>query len=110
MINDPLKCDATGKRRYPTPGDAKKTLLSKLAHNKYKNRSKKAAGKSSMKRYYYCSHCKGFHLTSADYINKNKFKKMHQEFKQKSKGLIVSQEEALLWKKDSLPFPKIQSI
>jgi hypothetical protein len=32
---------------------------------------------------------------------------MHQEFKQKSKGLIISQEEALLWKKDSLPFPKI---
>ena len=107
MINDPFKCNATGKHRYPTPGDAKKTIINKLSHNKSKNRSKKAAGKSTLKRYYHCSHCNGFHLTSSEYINKNTFSKMKKEYAQKSKGLIVSQEEALLWKKDSLPFPKI---
>lgn len=107
MIHDPLKCNATGKKRYPTPGDAKRTLLSKLAHNKYKKRSKKAAGKSSLKRYYHCSYCKGFHLTSANYVSKTAFDRQYKEFAEKSKGLIISQEEALDWKKDSLPFPKL---
>lgn len=107
MINNPLKCSATGKSRYPTPGDAKKTLISKLSHNKSKKRSKKAAGKSTMRRYYRCPHCKGYHLTSSEYKSKGAFAEIHKEYNQKTKGLIITQEEALKWKKDSLPFPKI---
>ena len=107
MINNPFKCSATGKCRYPTPGDAKKTLISKLSHNKSKNRSKKACGKSTLKRYYRCQHCNGYHLTSSDYMSKEAFSKVHKEYQKRVKGLIITPQEALNWKKDSLPFPKI---
>lgn len=106
MINDPLKCNATGKRRYPTPGDAKNAIQKLQAFNRSKNRSKKAAGKSSLKRYYQCHLCKGFHLTSSEYKSKRSYTKKIDEFKKNTQGLIVTEEEALRWKKNSLPFPK----
>lgn len=107
MITNELKCSATGKRRYPTSGDAKRTIESKLSINRSKNRSKKSVGKSTLKRYYRCTHCKGYHLTSWDYKSVKTYKKEQELLKQKTKGLIITKEEALKWKKDSLPFPKI---
>ncbi len=107
MITNELKCDATGKRRYPTPGDAKRTIESKTHINRAKKRNKKGVGKSGLKRYYHCPHCKGYHLTSWEYKPVKSYKREQELYKQKTKGLIITPEEALKWKKNSLPFPKI---
>lgn len=107
MITDALRCQATGKRRYPTPGDAKASIQTKMCANRSKGRRKKAVGKSTLKRHYYCPHCKGFHLTSSEYGSKQNYIKKVTEYKKKIKGLVLSPEEALQWKKNSLPFPKI---
>jgi len=61
-----LKCEATGKTRFATPGEAKSIMIRYKSHNRAKNKNKKAAGKSSLKRYYIYKHCKGYHLTSDD--------------------------------------------
>lgn len=101
------KCFATGKRRYATPGDAKKAIISTKAHNNLNRSSKKATGKNKIKRYYSCTFCKGFHLSSQDYTSIRKNAKLKREEAKKSKGLIVTKHEVEDWKKDSLPFPKI---
>ena len=107
MIINVLKCNATGKSRYPTPGDAKHAILTIGRRNRGKNRHKKITGKNKIKRYYKCNYCKGYHLTSNDYKplrELNKEKKLDAE---RCKGLIITNDEALQWKKDSLPFRKI---
>lgn len=107
MIINVLKCDATGKSRYPTPGDAKRAILTISRRNRSKNRHKKITGRAGVKRYYRCNHCKGYHLTSNDYKTTRAYNKEKQLEAIKSKGLVITTEEALKWKKDSLPFPKI---
>lgn len=108
MITNELKCSATGKSRYPTPGDAKHAIFVIARRNHGKNRNKKMTGKGGAKRYYKCSHCNGFHLTSTNYRTVRAYMKERiKENEHRSKGLIISNEEALQWKKDSLPFPKI---
>lgn len=101
------KCTATGKRRYSTIGDAKSALVSTKAHNARKGGSKKSTGKNNIKRSYYCKHCKGFHLSSKDYLSMNKYNENGKTEAKKKKGLIVTKKEVVNWKKDSLPFPKI---
>jgi hypothetical protein len=107
MITNVLKCEATGKSRYPTPGDAKNAILIISRRNRTSNRHKKITGKDKIKRYYKCNHCKGFHLTSNDYKPTRTLQKEKLLNAERSKGLIITNEEALQWKKDSLPFPKI---
>lgn len=107
MIINVLKCEATGKSRYPTPGDAKKAIATIARRNRGKNRSKKITGKGGVKRSYHCAYCNGYHLTSADYKNIREQRKEMQLKRQKAVGLVITDEEALNWKKDSLPFPKI---
>jgi hypothetical protein len=104
-MNKRLKCDATGKTRFATPGEAKAIIISYKSHNRSKNKNKKAAGKSSLKRYYICKHCKGYHLTSDEYKSRSTFNEIHKQYAVKTKGLIVTQEEAARWKADSLKFP-----
>ena len=107
MNTNVLKCEATGKSRYPTPGDAKYAILIICRRNRGRNRHKKITGKDKIKRYYKCNYCKGFHLTSNDYKPVRELNKEKEKKAQMSKGLIITNEEALQWKKDSLPFPKI---
>lgn len=107
MIINVLKCEATGKSRYPTPGDAKHAILTIARRNRSKHRSKKTTGKGGVKRSYHCSYCNGYHLTSANYKNIREQRKEIQLKQQKAAGLVITDEEALKWKKDSLPFPKI---
>lgn len=107
MTVNALKCNATGKSRYPTPGDAKRAILTITRRNRGKNRHKKITGKNGVKRYYRCSHCKGYHLTSNEYKTIRAYNKEKQKDAERSKGLIITNEEALQWKKDSLPFPKL---
>ena len=107
MITNVLKCEATGKSRYPTPGDAKRAILTISRRNRGKNRHKKITGKAGVKRSYHCAYCNGYHLTSADYKSIRQQRKEMQLKQQKVIGLVITDEEALNWKKDSLPFPKI---
>lgn len=107
MITNVLKCSATGKSRYPTPGDAKRAILTINRRNRSSNRHKKITGKNKIKRYYKCNHCKGFHLTSNEYKPTRALHKEKLLNAERSKGLIITSEEALQWKKDSLPFPKL---
>lgn len=102
-----LKCSATGKTRFATIGEAKNKMISYKAHNRSKNKSKRGAGKSSLKRTYLCKHCGGYHLTSEDYKSRNNFNEIHKQYVIKSKGLILTKEEAAVWKADSITFPNI---
>lgn len=99
------KCFATGKRRFYTAGDAKKALISTKAHNNLKRSSKKSTGKNKIKRFYPCSFCRGYHLSSQDYISTNKYIENNRDDARKKKGLIVFNHEVVDWKNDSLPFP-----
>lgn len=53
-------CKQTGKRRFRTEEDAEAALRDclKKQDNRYHG------GARQEKRYYYCTHCNGFHLTS----------------------------------------------
>lgn len=101
------KCFATGKTRFPTAGEAKIALISTKAHNSLKRNSKKSTGKNKVKRFYPCAFCKGYHLSSQDYLSSYKYIQNNREDAKRKKGLIVTKNEMKDWKKDSLPFPKI---
>lgn len=106
------KCSATGKTRYATPGHAKEALQKlKAKKNSYDNVSKKRikrrSGKPAQCRYYRCTHCKGYHLTSSEAALNNKT--IVKRFTEKTKNgsqLILTKEQAQDWKADSLPFPE----
>lgn len=110
------KCTATGKTRYPTPGDAK-TAMQKLKAKKTtynsitKKRMKRRAGKPDQCRYYRCPHCKGFHLTSSEaaLTNKSIEKRFYDKIKSQPDTLILTAKQAENWKANSLPFPEQQN-
>jgi len=105
----PTKCEATGKSRFSTPGEAKEAMLRIKSYSRNKNQRGKRIqrkGKPGLKRFYHCSHCNGFHFTSMETYpsHVSKSKNLKQKLKH-FKGLIKSEEEGLDWKADSLPFP-----
>lgn len=111
----PSKCFATGKTRYPTPGDAK-TAMNKLKAKLsvydplLKKRVKRRIGKPQLCRFYYCSHCKGWHLTSKEAKLTNKsIEKKFLDLVGKQSNLIRTQDQAGDWKADSLPFPETKT-
>ena len=111
MQNGPSKCSASGKTRFSTPGDAKEALQRiKSKQSLYdpttKKRIKRRNGKAAQCRYYYCKHCRGFHLTSSGAAVKQKtIEKNFMQRIRNTEGLVLSETEAAEWKKDSLPFP-----
>lgn len=105
------KCKASGKTRYPSPGEAKEAILKiKAKKNAYnsttRKRLKRRGGKAAQCRHYHCVHCNGFHLTSSPaVITQNEIEKKYKERVRSTKGLVLTKEEAADWKADSLPFP-----
>jgi hypothetical protein len=106
------KCIATGKTRFTDPGQAKtaiqKLKAKKTAYNSITlKRIKRRNGKIEQCRYYYCSHCKGWHLTSNDAkLNTKGIEKRFYDRISKQANLILTQDQAGDWKADSLPFPE----
>lgn len=106
------KCDVTGKTRYTSPGTAKEAILrikgkKGLYDNITKKRLKRRQGKPDQCRTYYCKHCKGYHMTSsASPVMQKTIEKNFQMRVKQTNGLIVSEQEALSWKADGIPFPE----
>ena len=110
MENKKVKCPATGKTRFATPGHAK-AAIQKIkftsSHRRVnyvaQKRINRNAGKPDQCRYYYCNHCCGYHLTSSV---KKSYKKFIKDTSSKNyQNLVITPEKAEEWKKDSLPFP-----
>ena len=108
------KCSATGKTRYYSQSEAKEAMLrikgkKGMYDNITKRRYKRRQGKPDQCRTYYCKHCKGYHLTSSatPVIQKTIEKKFQQRIRQ-TNGLVVTEQEALAWKADGIPFPETQ--
>ena len=62
-------CKQTGKRRYVTQGEAKlsmRAFRTKFSKWLGGTRSKRRRTKPRQKRIYFCSFCKGYHLTSQE--------------------------------------------
>jgi hypothetical protein len=105
------KCKTTNKRRYHDRGVALKTLLNIKSNirnydqisNKRLNRR---VGRRSETRVYFCSDCKGYHITSIDYkVNFKTIKKTIDERRRNTNDCYLTKEAGTEWKKDSLPFP-----
>lgn len=103
-------CKETNKVRYFDKGEAQK-ILSNIKNNpRYYNsisnkRVNRRAKKRDEKRIYYCTTCKGFHITSQEIILKKTMTALKKERSQISKELFFDENKAKEWKKDSLPFP-----
>jgi hypothetical protein len=108
------KCSATGKTRYYDQSVAKEAMLRIKAkqgiyNGTTKKRYKHRQGKPDQCRYYYCKHCKGYHLTSSNaHVTQTTIEKKFQLRVKKTNGLIISSDEAQNWKADSLPFPELK--
>jgi hypothetical protein len=111
---DPLpisKCNASGKTRYQTPGDARQAILRiKYKKNAYESttlkRIKRRSGKPDQCRHYYCKLCKGYHLTSSSTaISQLTIEKQHLQRIRSTEGLVLTKEQAAAWKANGLPFP-----
>jgi iron only hydrogenase large subunit-like protein len=106
------KCNATGKTRYATPGDAKKALHKLKAKvqaydNVTQKRVKRRSGKPAQCRFYRCPLCKGFHLTSSEAaLNSKSIQKKFFDKIKSNTSLILTSEQAKDWKAGSLPFPE----
>lgn len=109
------KCNATGKTRYYDQNEAKEAMLRiKAKKNVYDNitkkRLKRRQGKPDQCRVYYCKLCRGYHLTSIAALTLPKtIEKTFMQRVRNTNGLVLSEEEALAWKKDSIPFPETQT-
>ena len=109
------KCSATGKTRYYNQGEAKEAILrikgkSGMYDNKTKKRLKRRQGKPAQCRFYYCNHCRGYHLTSAAaHVKQKTIQKSFQLRVKNTTGLVRSEHEAETWKADGLPFPEIHN-
>lgn len=58
-------CNKTGKKMFPTIGDAKNVLTKPGNAPKYDGkRVKRRMNKRKETRAYYCDHCSNYHLTS----------------------------------------------
>lgn len=81
------KCNATGKYSFPSHAEAREALCS--LNNRYTRidritgkRIKHHMGKGEQKRVYYCSFCRGYHLTHWDrYPIENPKGKSHSQKK-----------------------------
>jgi hypothetical protein len=105
------KCKATGKSRFPTPGDAKEAMAALKSNVRYYSvtgkRVNRKAGKVKQCRYYYCCHCNGYHMTSNDTpLGQKKREKIFKQRIESTKTLVKNKQEAEEWRKDSLPFPE----
>lgn len=110
------KCSASGKTRYTDPSAAK-IAIQKIKAKRYyydgisKKKIKHRIGKAQQCRYYYCSFCKGFHLTKIPtQVTIKSIENQSFERDKYSKGLVITSEEAQDWKADSLPFPPLNHI
>lgn len=109
------KCSATGKTRFPTPGDAKKAILhlkhkNKLYDNVSSKRYKHRRGKAVQCRFYVCKFCKGYHLTSQEAVlTQNRIERIYKQRVRTTEGLVKTPEEAEQWKADGLPFPETKN-
>lgn len=107
------KCVFTGKSKFKSPGEAKNTMLSiKSAVRHYivtGKRMNRRMGKAKQCRYYFCIHCKSYHLTSdKSPLKQKKRQKLYKERLEYTKNFIKSKQDGEEWKKDSLPFPEIK--
>jgi hypothetical protein len=110
-----VKCKQTRKTRYATPGEAKVALDNLRATKRHYNyftgkRVNRRMGKVKQCRYYHCTHCNGYHMTSAEAPIKQKTReKQFSRRLQDTANLVLNQNEADDWKKDSLPFPETKT-
>lgn len=98
------KCKITNKTRYATKGDAQKALeniKNSIYHKKDGKRNKHRQGKPAQKRAYPCKECKGWHLTSIEWLDHND---RNDEWEKRKEFYNNFNEEK--WKEDSLPFPE----
>jgi hypothetical protein len=99
------KCPSTGKTRYKTNSIARQAIITIKSHNSYNNKffrnNKRSTGKSNQKRVYFCTYCKGYHLTSIE-LYSWKSKGPNDAAIQRYKYLNSIDVEA--WKADSIPF------
>lgn len=105
-----VRCQITKKVRYDTIGEAQKILLNlKTTTRFYTNLGKRVnrrAKKANQVRIYKCPDCAGYHMTSSETKITKKTKLATKEFnKKRLHSVVLNQEQAEDWKKDSLPFP-----
>lgn len=93
------KCLSTGKVVFKTSGEAKNRLLSLKSHNKCKFKSG-SNKKPDVVRSYYCTYCRGFHLTSLD----ESYKRRKPTDKYINKMKFLNSIDIEKWRKDSIPF------
>lgn len=105
------KCHVTGKTSFPNSSKAREIMLNfKHRMNVFNpvnnKRVKRRIGKPDQCRSYYCSACKGYHITSQKLpINMDKKRKEMKELNKTRMKYIKGDEELKDWKSDSLPFP-----
>lgn len=105
------KCPGTGKTRYPDPGKAKEALTRLRSTQRVYSyvtgkRQNRRMGKIAQTRYYHCTACNGYHLTSHEApLYQKKREKLYKQRLKDTEQLIKNSEQAADWKKDSLPFP-----
>lgn len=98
------KCPATGKTIFENQQVANEAIIKIKNHNKINFINKRRNGKSNQKRSYFCSYCKGFHLTS---LEKFEIKKRKPNDKEINKIKFLNSFDVMKWKENSLPFKKI---
>ena len=111
-MDSPNKCKATGKSRYPDPGAAKEAIVRIKNTGRFYDhiqgkRRNRRAGKPDQCRFYYCRDCHGWHLTSKE--KSMSFRKLKEERKLNTKDVILTDEQATEWKKNSIPFPNVKT-
>lgn len=111
-MDNPNKCRATGKSRYPDPGSAKEAIVrikntSRFFDHIQNKRVNRRVGKKAQCRVYYCKHCHGWHLTSKELSTS--LRKLKEERKIETKEVLLTPEQAAEWKKNSIPFPDIKN-
>jgi hypothetical protein len=97
--------------RYPDQGAAKEAITKIKSTGRFYDhiqgkRFNRRAGKPDQCRTYYCKECHGWHLTSKE--KSKSFRKIKEERKMQIKGIILNNEQATEWKKNSIPFPDIK--
>lgn len=111
-MENPNKCKATGKSRFPDPGSAKEAILrikntGRFFDHIQNKRVNRRVGKAAQCRFYYCKDCHGWHLTSKE--QSTSLRKLKEERKLTTKNLLLNSEQAAEWKKDSIPFPETKT-
>lgn len=104
MTTERVKCTATGKRKFATIGDAKSAIVAIHSYNSGAKNRKRHKGKSGLSRVYHCVHCRGYHLTSMEYKSHKRYTK--DRYSKEFQELVITPEQAAVWKADSIPFPK----